>query len=612
MPKTHYNPRPERVSQKKILKNRLFFAMGFVLFLFFILIFRMSYLQWVNYDLYKSMAEGNRISTEVIPPTRGRIYDRNGILLAGNQPVFVLEFDKRRVKNIEQTQVDLAKLLPNLPLSTTERFFNQLKRYYNARPLTLPINLTEEQAAIFSVQSHQFPGVTLAANLKRIYPFKSNLAHALGYVGKINSQEMVTLDRDRYRGTKIIGRTGIERQYEDLLHGHPGFQEIETNVRGRIVRTLRTTPSTPGQNIRLTIDIHLQAYIESLLGDRKASVVVMKPQTGEVLALVSNPTFDLNSFIGGISQKELNKLLNHPYKPLINRATNGQYPPASTVKAFMSLASLENSVITEEETIFDPGYFMFKGHRFRNWNRAGHGIVNMKAAIAQSCDTYYYKLGLDMGINMIHDYLYPFGFGRITGIDLPTEKAGILPSREWKQEARGEAWLKGETIITAIGQGFFLATPIQLAKSVSILANRGKIIRPHLLKNKIIENQGHIPIKQHSHWENVIQAKVEAMHGRRGTGRNYTRDINFQIAGKTGTAQVFSLHGEEYDAESIKKALRNHSLFTGFTPVKNPEVAISIVIENADIKAAPVAVDILEFYLNKISHPSVTGENNAY
>ncbi len=601
MPKLTYSTNDEKIIQKKLLKNRLFFAMGFTLLLFSILILRMAYLQWTNYELYKGMAEGNRISTQVLPPSRGKIYDRNGVLLADNQPVFVLKFEKKKINDIEQTQTNLAQILPGLPLTRTEPFFKRLKRYYNARPLTLPTFLTEKQAAIFAVQSHRFPGVTLTAELKRVYPFKSNLAHALGYVGKINPQEAQTLDRERYRGTKIIGRSGIERQYEDILHGHPGFKKVETNVRGRILRTLSTTPAIPGQDIQLTIDIHLQSYIEELLGDRKASVVVMKPQTGEILALVSSPSYDLNLFIGGISHKEFNKLLNDKYKPLINRATNGQYPPGSTIKPFMSLVSLENEVISKYKKIFDPGYFDFKGHRFRNWKRTGHGWVDMNDSIAKSCDTYYYKLSLEMGIDMIHDYLQPFGFGRKTGIDLPSEKTGILPSREWKKTTLGENWFTGETILTSIGQGYFLATTLQLAKATSILANRGKVVQPHLLKNKSLDRQQHIPIQKHTNWESVIQAMVDSMHNPKGTGYRYARHIDFEIAGKTGTSQVFGLNQGEYDPSTIAKHLRNHSLFIGFTPVKRPEIAISVIIENADIKAVPIAVNITNFYLNDIS-----------
>ncbi len=596
MPKLADNKDNEKSLQKKILKSRLFFAAGFTFLLFLILIFRMSYLQLTNYELYKGLAEGNRISFVAIPPSRGNIYDRNGILLAYNQPVFVLEFSKNKIADIAKTQINLADILPELPTITTEKFFKRLKHYYNARPLDLPITLTETQAAIFAVQSHRFPGVTLTAQLKRVYPFKSNLAHALGYVGKINPQEMAQLDRARYRGTKIIGRSGIERQYEDLLHGFPGFQEVETNARGRIIRTLNINPPVHGQDIQLTIDIHLQAHIEKLLEGRKASVVIIEPQTGEVLALVSSPSYDLNLFIGGISHVEYNKLLNDPLRPLVNRATNGQYPPGSTIKPFLSLVSLEHGVITEDMKIYDPGYFDFKGHRYRNWKRSGQGLVDMKRAIAESSDTYYYKLSLNMGINMMHDNLLPFGFGQRTDIDLPSEKRGILPSRAWKREARGQSWLTGDTILTSIGQGYFLATPVQLAKATAILANHGGKIQPHLLKNKVIATQQHIPTKSYTHWENVIEAMVEAMHGARGTARRFTQDIDFKMAGKTGTSQVFNLLGGEYDKDNIRKTLRSHSLFIGFYPTNRPTFAISVVIEHADITAADIAVDIIEFY----------------
>lgn len=598
--KLAYSSDDDKVLQKKLLRNRLFFAMAFTLLLFSLLIARMAYLQWTNYSHYKGMADGNRISLETLPPTRGKIYDRNGILLADNQPIFVLKFDKKQIPNISKTKANLISFLPGLPSKTADKFFDRLTHFHNAKPIILPYTLSEKEAAVFAVQSHLFPGVNLTAQLKRTYPFKSSMAHALGYVGKINPRETAKLDKERYQATDVMGKNGVEKQYEDRLHGYPGFQEIETNARGRILRTLSTQPAIPGEDIHLTIDIKLQTYIENLLKDQKASVVVLEPQSGEVLAIVSNPSYDLNQFVGGISQTNYDRLLNNKKRPLINRATSGQYPPGSTIKPFVSLGALENGIITEKHSIFDPGYFVFKDHRYRDWKRSGHGRVNMSSAIEQSCDTYFYDLSLKMGINTIHDYLYPFGFGHKTGIDLPSEKEGILPSKEWKKSTKGVNWYKGETIIASIGQGYFLATPLQLAKSAAMIANRGKIIQPHLLKYKHIPELPHIPIKKNTHWENVIKAMAKVMHGTRGTARRYTRNIDFKMAGKTGTAQVFSLNEGEYHKADIRKGLHDHSLFLGFAPIQKPKLAIGVIIENADVKAAPISVKITNYYLTEI------------
>ena len=598
-----HNTDAEKLVQKRLLHNRLILAMVFVLILFGVLIARMGYLQWFNYHHYKSMADGNRISIETIPPMRGKIFDRNGHVLADNQSIFVLRFDKKKMNKQENYPEQLMQLFPEIAADKWQDFFKRLQSGYRAKVLTFDVNLTEKQAATFAANSDRFPGVTLTAKLKRYYPYKDLVSHALGYVGRISDKEIQTLDTDRYLGTDVIGKSGIEKQYEDLLLGYPGYKEIETNARGRVLRTLSTTPATPGKDIHLTLDIRLQKYAEKLLEDQRAAVVVMEPKTGEILAFISHPGYDLNLFVDGISQKNYDELIHNKGRPLINRVTDGQYPPGSTIKPFVSLGSLENGIITAEKQIFDPGYYVYMDHRYRDWKRGGHGLVNMSDAIEQSCDTYYYDLGLKMGIDMIHDALYPFGFGHETGIDLPAEKNGILPSKAWKKEARGQNWYNGETIIATIGQGYFLATPLQLAKSVATLANRGKISEPHLLKN---QNTSHnenllIPINKISNWEKVIQAMVKVMHGPHGTARAYTKGLPFKMAGKTGTAQVFSLNEEEYDADNIDRTLRDHSLFIGFAPVDNPEIAISVVIENASTKAAPVAVDIARYYFEHLA-----------
>jgi len=592
--------------QKRLFRSRLYFALGFVFILFLILLSRMAYLQWVNFQHYHAMAEGNRISIEAIPPVRGKIYDRNNIIIAENRPVFVLEFVRNNIKDMDSSLFHLKNTLPNISDKTLEEFFKRLKITNRYKLIHLPYFLSEEEAAIFSVNSHKFPGINLTAKLKRHYPFGKSAVHALGYVGKINQKELARIDTAKYRATNVIGKLGIEKQYEHLLHGTPGVQQIETNARGRIIRKLETQPAIAGKDIQLTLDMELQQYIEQYLTKHRAAVIVTEPSSGEILAFVSTPGYDPNLFVDGISHENYQALLNDPYLPLINRPLNGLYPPASTVKPFIGLAALEHNIISFEKTIFDPGYFEFKNHRYRNWKKDGHGIVDMSSSIVQSCDTYFYKLGLDMGVNLIHDYLKPFGFGQKTGIDLAGESKGILPSKKWKRETKGKPWFQGETIITSIGQGFFLSTPIQLAKATSILANRGKVITPHLLKNPVLAKnhgieQNQIPIKDINNWNKIITSMEKVMVDKRGTARAAGKRLTTPMAGKTGTAQVFSIGQDEvYDEENVRKDLRNHSLFIGFSPIKNPKIAITIIIENATIRAAPVAVDISNFYFEKL------------
>ena len=587
----------ELANQKKLFRSRLYIALFMVIVLFLTLLGRMAYLQIVNFQQYQSLSDGNRISLRPTPPPRGKIYDRNHIILAESRPVFVLYFVKKEINNTQKTLSLLQEILPNIPQKTLTKFEKKLKYANSFRPLYLPYSLSEKEAANFSVNSYRLSGINLTAKQKRHYPYKQVAAHALGYVGKINAKEQKTLDRQRYRGIDVIGKLGIEKQYEDILHGIAGVQQVETNARGKVIRELETTPAIAGKDIQLTIDIELQKFIETYLNGRKAAVVVTEPSTGEILAYVSSPGYDPNLFIDGISVKNYKKLLNDPYRPLINRVLNGQYPPASTIKPFIGLGALENRSISYYKEIYDRGYFEFADHKYRDWKKTGHGWVDMQSAIEESCDTYFYQLGLKMGIQSIHDYLQPFGFGEKTNIDLKGESSGILPSKQWKRKTKNKPWYHGETIIASIGQGYFLATPLQLAKATAILANRGKLITPHLLKGRKTKEEAQIPIKNIRNWNRIIHSMEKVMVGRRGTARKDGARLNRKMAGKTGTSQVYSLGKDEtYDAKNIKKHLRDHSLFIGFSPIKNPKIAISVIIENADIKAAAVAVDIVNYY----------------
>lgn len=601
----------EAHQQKRLFRSRLYFAYGFVILLFGFLIGRMAYLQWFNYEQYHGLAEGNRISVETIPPTRGKIYDRNHILLADNQPVYTLSMIREKMDDIKAFEIALMKLLDTTSPESIEKYFNKFRKWNRSKVYKLPFSISEEQAARFAVISHQFPGVTLTARLKRIYPFKTTAVHALGYVGRINAKELKKLDEKEYRGTQIIGKSGIERFYESRLHGSPGIQQIETNARGRILRKLETIPSTPGEDLHLTIDIKLQQYAESLFQDKRGGMVAIDPQNGEILAFVSMPTFDPNLFVDGIDQTNYSRLLNDPDRPFINRVINGQYPPGSTIKPFVALGAIEMDIISPSKKIYDPGYFDYAEHRYRDWKRTGHGLVDMHKAIVESCDTYFYELSLDMGIDKIHDTMAPFGFGAKTDVDILGESSGILPSQAWKQATKGRPWYRGETIISSIGQGYNLSTPLQLAKATAILANRGKVIQPHLLRDPQKEAPTEqIAIKKISNWDKVIQSMEDVMHGAKGTARRHGKGLPFKVAGKTGTAQVFSLNQGKYNAEELAKRLHDHSLFIGFAPVDNPKVAVAVIAENSGSgskTAAPMAVNLIKEYLKK-DYPSL--QNN--
>ncbi|WFE69072.1 penicillin-binding protein 2 [Thiomicrospira sp. R3] len=590
-----------------------------IFMVFMTLIARMTYLQWFNHEKYLSRADGNRISVQTLPPQRGHIFDRNQVLLAGSVSNYKLSFRRENIIQFDSTFEQLKTLFPEIESSLLDEFSQTLRRTPRHRDLALPYSLTEKQAAIFAAQRFRFPGVTLQAQLKRTYPLESSGVHFLGYVGRISQNDLQRLDARRYRGTEVTGKIGIERAYEDRLHGYPGLQTVESNAQGRVVRILDTIAPKQGENITLTIDSRLQRFIEEKLGDRRAAVVAISPLNGEILALVSTPTYDPNLFVDGINHTNYNALINNPNKPLINRAIRGQYPPGSTTKPFVALGALEQGAITMTERIFDPGYFEFQGHRYRNWRRQGHGWTDLKRSIVESVDTFYYKMSLDIGIDGLNSMLSPFGFGERTGIDIPGEASGILPSQEWKRATHGEPWYRGETIIASIGQGYNLVTPIQLAQATAILANRGRIIQPHLLKseNSDIQNfidptseldrSDQIPIRSRNHWEYVIQGMIDSVHTPRGTAWNAGRHINdYQIAGKTGTAQVFSLHDTDFNADELDPRLHSHSLFIAFAPASNPKIAIAVIAENAGSGgrvAAPIAIETIDYYLKELDKP---------
>ncbi|WP_297527376.1 penicillin-binding protein 2 [Thiohalobacter sp.] len=611
--------------ERRLFMNRAVTALAGAVVLLLVLVGRLIQLQVLAHDHYATLSEDNRVKIEPIPPNRGLILDRNGVLLAQNLPAFRLEVIPEQVPDLDATLAELGKLVALRP-SDLERFGKLRKRMHRFEGIPLRLHLSDEEVARFAINRHRFPGVEIQAGLTRHYPLGSHAAHAVGYVGRINEDDLQTLDTANYRGTTHTGKVGIEKTYEDLLHGTVGYQEVETNAQGRTLRVLRREPPVAGSDLYLTLDARLQSAVERALGNYNGAAVVMDPRDGAVLALVSLPSYDPNPFVKGIEYDEYQALQQDPDRPLFNRALRGQYPPGSTIKPFVGLAGLELGITHAGSRTYCPGYYQLPGkaRKYRDWKRGGHGMVDLTDAIAQSCDVYFYDLARSLGIDRMHDYLDQFGFGRLTGIDILGELPGLLPSTEWKRRTRKEPWFPGETLIAGIGQGFDLATPLQLASATAALARYGEVHRPHLVQatrapeSDAIEalfrpEPRHIPIIDRGHWDTTIQAMIEVVHGRRGTARRIAEGLDYRIAGKTGTAQVFGLaQEEEYEAEEIAEKLRDHALFIAFAPAERPEVAVAVVVENGGsggAVAAPIAREILDAWFEL--HPRETGGHDA-
>lgn len=571
------------------------------------LIFRYGYLQVYAHDKYRTQADNNRIKLISAPPSRGYIYDRNGILLADNQPVFTAMLSPDEVENPERT---LRLLAPIFELTDTD-IVDILARLSKSKndPVTIKIDLTEAQLAQFSERKPFFRGVTIQSKLTRAYPYDELFAHVIGYVGRINDKETKKIDKDRYAGTDLIGKIGIEDYYEDALLGQPGYQSVETDAHGNIIRQLETKPPIAGNDITLSLDYGLQTIAQQQLDGRRGAIVAIDPRNGDVLAFVSNPSYDPNPFISGISFKDYGALRDDIDQPLYNRALQGMYPPASTIKPFEGLGGIHYGLRDWETTIYDPGYFSLPGdsHRFRDWKRGGHGTVNLKKSIMMSVDTYYYKLAYEMGIQRLHDWMTKFGFGQETGIDLPNEKSGIMPSPKWKKDTYDKGWLPGETISVSIGQGYFLATPLQVANATAMTASKGMHITPHLLKSsdgaaqvKVIDKpDGKIDYNgKPSDWLRMHDAMEDTV--KRGTARRiYTP--HYRMAGKTGTAQVKSIaQGKSYNKAALDKRHWDHAWFTGFAPVDDPQIALSVLVENGgggSTVAAPIGRALFDYWV---------------
>lgn len=604
--------------ETRVFASRSVVALAFVFLLMLALIARMVWLQVMQYEKYKTMAEENRITVEPIGPTRGLIMDRNGTLVADNRPYYAVSITKEQSLDIDETIKRIGELIP-LDDALIDRFFKRLsQRQRPNTPVALKFKLTEEEIATIAVNQHRLPGVTLDASLVRHYPWNEALSHAVGYVGRINEKELQTLDATNYSATEHVGKTGVEAFYEDKLHGTVGFQTIETDARGRITRVLERTDPVPGAEIMLYLDLPTQMAAVKALEGRRGAIVAIEPKTGGVLAFVSEPGFDPNLFVTGIDYKSYKELQESRDRPLYNRALQGQYPPGSTIKPIMGLAGLHYGFTDWNRSIYDPGFYKLDNdnHYYRDWKKWGHGVVNLKTAIVQSCDTYFYDLAFKMGVDRIHDFFLPFGLGKRTGIDLPSERPGLMPSREWKRAAMNQAWYPGETLIVGIGQGYMLATPLQLALSTAILANRGKIVQPRMARvvgeTPTLEEgpSEQIVIQNPEDWEPTINAMRDVIHSATGTARGIATGLTYDIAGKTGTAQVIGIKQDEtYDASKLKEWHKDHALFVGFAPVENPRIALAILVENGGgggSTAAPVARQVFDAYFESIAEDHIS------
>ncbi len=590
---------------------------AFVFICFGLLLARFLWLQVYKHSDYAAQAEDNRISVVPIVPNRGLIVDRNGAVLARNFSAYTLEITPSKINGDMDAVIDQLAQLVEIQPKDRKRFHKLLEESKNFDSTPIRTRLSDEEVARFTVQRFRFPGVEIQARLFRQYPLGAVASHVIGYIGRVSQKDADNIDEmedsANYSGTDYIGKEGLEKSYEKQLHGTTGYEEVEVTAGGRAVRTLSRTPATPGDNLVLSIDIELQKIVEEAFGDRRGALVAIEPATGDILAYVSKPTYDPNLFVEGIDQQSWDELNTSLDRPLLNRPLSGTYPPGSTYKPFMALAALELGKRTPATVIFDPGFFMFGNHRFNDDVHTGHGSVDMYKSIVQSCDTYYYMLANDLGVDAIHDFMKPFGFGQLTGIDLDHERAGLLPSTAWKRGAykrpEQKKWYAGETISLGIGQGYNSFTPLQMAHAVATLANNGVVMKPHLVK--IIEDGAtrqrtltvpkesyRIPLKQEN-IDIVKRAMVGVIH--EGTGARAFANAGYVAAGKTGTAQVVALKkNEKYDSKKVSERQRDHSLFTAFAPADKPRIAIAVIVENGGFgaeAAAPIVRKALDFYL---------------
>ncbi|HZG20783.1 MAG TPA: penicillin-binding protein 2 [Herbaspirillum sp.] len=601
----------------RLFRMRLLAASVLVLVCFSLLLARFLWLQVVRHDAYAAQAEENRISVVPIVPNRGLILDRNGVVLARNYSAYTLEITPSKIKTNIDDLIDELGTIVEIQPRDRRRFRRLQEESKNFESVPIRTRLTDEEVAKFTAQRYRFPGVEVQARLFRQYPYGKTAAHVIGYIGRISQRDAERIadsdDEANYNGTDYIGKEGLEKSYESQLHGTTGYEEVEISASGRAVRSLSRTPATPGKNLILSIDIELQKVVEEAFGDQKGALVAINPATGDILAYVSQPSYDPNLFVEGIDQQSWDELNKSPDRPLLNRPLSGVYSPGSTYKPFMALAALELGKRRPQDAIRDPGYFILGNHRFRDDKEGGHGIVDMYRSVVVSCDTYYYMLANDMGVNAIHDFMKPFGFGQITGIDLEHEKRGILPSTEWKRNAfrkpEQKRWIAGDTVSLGIGQGYNSFTPLQMAQATAILANNGVVMKPHLVKiiedgvthertETVPKESYRIPLKQ----ENIDFIK-RAMVGvvKEGTGAAAFRGAPYESGGKTGTAQVVNIaKNQKYDSKKLSRIYHDNGLYIGFAPADAPRIAIAAVVENGGWGAgvaAPLVRKAMDYFM---------------
>lgn len=603
-------------AEANLFARRAVITVMAVFLLIIVLLANMFHLQISAYQTYKTRSNDNRIKVQPIAPNRGVIKDINGRVLANNEPSYTLELVPEQIDDMDTTIAGLQQIL-DISDDRVTAFKKAIKYQRRFKGMPLKSKLTEQEVAKFSVHQHRFPGVSIEARLTRNYPYKDYFTHAVGYVGKINKRDLQKLEQSEqiknYAATRSIGKLGIEKYYENQLHGLTGSEEVEINNRSRVLRQLSVSPPEPGTDLHLSIDVDMQIKASKLLQKNRGAIIAMDPRDGAILTFYSNPTYDPNLFVSGISQANYSKLLNSKDRPMYNRVTQGQYPPASTIKPQLALLGLDQEVVTPTSTVWDPGFWRIPNVKvqrpFRDWKPGGHGHVNLALSLKQSCDIYYYDLAYRLGVDRISAFGKKFGFGSYTGIDIHEENKAIMPSREWKKENLRQPWYKGDTINIGIGQGFWTATPIQLAMATSALVNRGRVVEPKLVTGTTHKGQYRttatkfrepIELSDEQHWDTILDAMYETVQDARGTAHSAFAGSVYSSAGKTGTAQLFSLgEDEEYEEDKVALRKRDNAMYVGFAPYENPTIVIAVAVENAgggSANAAPVAREMLDLY----------------
>jgi len=608
---------------RRIFTGRLLIAGLAAIVLTSIVLYRYFDLQVTRHQDFATHSDNNRVHVRPAAPSRGLIYDRNGELLADNRPSYSLSIIRERSEDLEQLLLQISSLI-DISSDDIERFEKRLKRRKPYEHTPLRFNLSEQERGILAVNSYRLDGAEVTARLTRFYPNGELFAHVIGYVGRINERESQQIDSVAYSGTDSIGKIGLEKYYEDRLLGAVGTEHVETNARGRVMRILENVSPLPGTNLTVHLDSNLQRVAHKAFKDDRGALVAIDIKTGGILSMVSAPSYDPNLFVSGISQTNYDQLLQSSDRPLFDRAIRGQYPPGSTIKPLFGLIGLHNNSISMDYSIEDPGYFFMEGierpWRDHNSKRGGHGKgVDLAKAIIESCDVFFYKMSVKTGIDLLSSYSEMFGLGNLTGIDMPGERPGIMPSREWKQGAKQEAWFNGDTINVSIGQGFMLTTPLQLAVMSARIASKGKLLKPQLVKS--IDGVATQPVEvresinmSDEYWDYVHKAMRDVVHSPRGTAKGISNGLNYEIAGKTGTAQVISISAEEeYDSSKIDKSQWDHALFVAFAPMDDPQIAVGLIVENGEhgsSAAAPIARLVIDEYMKSKSKQSQVIANN--